>query len=502
MTNKWVPGLAINSNGDILAGTVNYGFYRSTDNGNTWLNANIPGYVAFCLAVNSSDDIFVGTPSNGVFRSTDSGINWVQTSLDNIEVNSIAINLSGTVFCGTVNGAYRSIDNGDSWTQINSGLSNAFIRALGINSLGHFFAASVLNGIFRSTDNGENWTVKGLTDYWLECLAINSLGHIFVGATDGGVFRSTDNGDNWTNLGLSQVISLIINSSGHIFAGTYGAGALRSTDNGESWTSVNNGLSNSFVYSFTIDSSGNIFAGTYWGGAFSSTDNGESWAQLSSALTDTSWVSALASKANGYVFAGTLASWPYQINGVYRSTDYGDTWTLTTLNGQQINTLLVDIDGKIFAATSEGVFYSTDNGATWTQFNSGLGNIPIDLIALDNFEHIYAFTSTGLMYKATLPATDVERINNSNPSSFALVQNYPNPFNPSTKIKYSVPQTSQVQIKVFDVLGNEIETLISEEKPTGTYELTWNAEGLPSGVYFYQLKAGDYIDTKKMILFK
>jgi hypothetical protein len=88
------------------------------------------------------------------------------------------------------------------------------------------------------------------------------------------------------------------------------------------------------------------------------------------------------------------------------------------------------------------------------------------------------------------------------PAEFTLDQNYPNPFNPSTKIKYSVPQTSQVQIKVFDVLGKEIETLVSEEKPAGNYELNWNAVNLSSGVYFYQIKAGDFISTKKMILLK
>jgi hypothetical protein len=87
-------------------------------------------------------------------------------------------------------------------------------------------------------------------------------------------------------------------------------------------------------------------------------------------------------------------------------------------------------------------------------------------------------------------------------TDYNLYQNYPNPFNPSTKIKYSIPKTSKVQIKVFDVLGNEIETLFSEEKSAGTYELTWNAASLPSGVYFYQLKTGSFIETKKMLLLK
>jgi hypothetical protein len=85
---------------------------------------------------------------------------------------------------------------------------------------------------------------------------------------------------------------------------------------------------------------------------------------------------------------------------------------------------------------------------------------------------------------------------------FELEQNYPNPFNPSTKIKYSVPQSSNVIIRIYDILGNEIETLVNEEKQTGTYEITWYAESLLSGVYFYQLKAGDFIQTKKMVLMK
>ena len=87
-------------------------------------------------------------------------------------------------------------------------------------------------------------------------------------------------------------------------------------------------------------------------------------------------------------------------------------------------------------------------------------------------------------------------------TDYHLSNNFPNPFNPSTKIKYAIPQTSNVIVKVFDILGNEIETLVNEEKPSGTYEITWNAEGLPSGVYFYQLKAGSIVETKKMILLK
>jgi len=90
----------------------------------------------------------------------------------------------------------------------------------------------------------------------------------------------------------------------------------------------------------------------------------------------------------------------------------------------------------------------------------------------------------------------------STPNDFSLEQNYPNPFNPSTNIGFKIAEGGFVSLKVFDILGNEVATLVNEEKSVGTYELTWNASMLSSGVYFYQLKAGEFISTKKMILLK
>ena len=87
-------------------------------------------------------------------------------------------------------------------------------------------------------------------------------------------------------------------------------------------------------------------------------------------------------------------------------------------------------------------------------------------------------------------------------NKFILFQNYPNPFNPTTKIEYHIPEMSLVTIKIYDVLGREITTLVNEEKPAGNYEFEFDATGLPSGIYFYQLKAGDYFETKKMMLLK
>ena len=93
------------------------------------------------------------------------------------------------------------------------------------------------------------------------------------------------------------------------------------------------------------------------------------------------------------------------------------------------------------------------------------------------------------------------------PIKFSLEQNYPNPFNPTTIIIYTIPanvksEKSNVSLIIYDVLGNKIVTLVNEEKPAGIYEVEWDATGLPSGIYFYQLKTERYIETKKMLMLK
>jgi hypothetical protein len=88
------------------------------------------------------------------------------------------------------------------------------------------------------------------------------------------------------------------------------------------------------------------------------------------------------------------------------------------------------------------------------------------------------------------------------PENFFLAQNYPNPFNPSTKISYQIPELSYVTLKIYDVLGNEIATLVNEEKPASEYEVEFNASRLSSGIYFYQLETESYLETKKMLYLK
>jgi hypothetical protein len=98
-------------------------------------------------------------------------------------------------------------------------------------------------------------------------------------------------------------------------------------------------------------------------------------------------------------------------------------------------------------------------------------------------------------------STDVEENINSI-KDFILFNNYPNPFNPSTVISYQLPISSYITLKVFDVLGNEIATLVNEEKPAGSYQVEFNVVDLPSGLYLYKIQAGNYSETKKMLMIK
>ncbi len=111
-------------------------------------------------------------------------------------------------------------------------------------------------------------------------------------------------------------------------------------------------------------------------------------------------------------------------------------------------------------------------------------------------------------FDGTFEYSNTIEVEINSPTKFSLEQNYPNPFNPSTSIQYAIGSRQFVALKVYDVLGKEIATLVNEEKPEGSYEVEFNsvetlhATSLPSGVYFYQLRAGDFVETKKMILLK
>ncbi len=164
---------------------------------------------------------------------------------------------------------------------------------------------------------------------------------------------------------------------------------------------------------------------------------------------------------------------------------------------------------QIFVATERGIFFSADSGATWEQRNIGLIDTNIVAIALpDQGGKVFAVTGSSSFISTNdgdswqTIVTDVQPPSLEMATTFWLSDNYPNPFNPSTRIEYRIPAKEFVQLRVFDVLGKEISTLVNQVQSHGTHVAEFAGDGLPSGVYFYRLEAGTFVEQRKMVLLR
>ena len=392
------------------------------------------------------------------------------------------------------------------WVQDTNGIGHLNSITSMVISGNNIFAGSNFcnNGVYLSTNKGLNWIQTSLNNQSVLSLASNG-NNVFAGTAGDGVYLSTNIGSNWTQTSLynQDVWSLSINGN-NIFAATANNGVYLSTNNGLSWTQTS--LNNQTVYSISI-SGNNIFAGTASNGVYFSTNNGTSWTQT--ALNNQN-VGALAINSN-YIFAGT------SVNGVYISSNNGLSWTQTSLNNQWV--LLLAISGNnVFAGPYlNGIYLSTNNGTNWLQQNEGFPNlISIESICIINNYVLVGTQPYGIWRRNLLELIGIEKISCNLPTKFMLYQNYPNPFNPTTKIKFNIPASpvpskgggQEVSIKIYDVLGKEVASLIpplwggQEGLSPGTYEVTWDATNYPSGIYFIKLIMNSYNQTRKMVLLK
>lgn len=348
--------------------------------------------------------------------------------------------------------------------------------------------------VFKSTNNGVNWTIDG-GNATNPCSIASLNTNILVGGL--GIWRTTNNGLNWImypNTGTRAYYALAVSGS-TIYAGTNEA-TYKTLNGGANWSMLTSQIDS--VHAIAASGS-TIYLGTY-SGLYASTNSGLSFVARNNGLSNLN-INALAiSGTNAFVGVGTPAS----IGGIYLSTNYGYNWTSVN-NGIPTNqqVYVITISGtNIFASTSTGIYLSTNNGTNWTNKTQNMNNIGgIHMISIQN-NYIFVGTANGLWRR--LYSDIISGIENipETVTNYSLSQNFPNPFNPSTKISYSIPKSELVTLKVYDILGKEVSTLLNEVHSPGTYSLDFNSKALTSGIYLYKLQAGNYIQTRRMLLIK
>jgi hypothetical protein len=400
---------------------------------------------------------------------------------------------------------FFTISGNAQWAYTGGPYFSRINQALAANGLNIFSGTN--QGMVRSTSGGGNWVNidNGLTSINVNTVKYfsdfpNQSGSLFAGS--GKVFWSTNNGDLWsvypndtTIVPGNPIIYSILNVQNEIWIGT--SKGVYYQQGSSPWISVNSGFpfgDNINVFSL-INTSGDIFAGSDRG-VFKLVNS--MWVEKNNGLTN-QYVYTLANSSN-YLFAGGgIGS-----GGVYISSDSGDNWSLIP-NGPNA-TAIITVGQNIFVGGyGDGVWRSTNYGNTWNYINDGFSSSAYYVLSIAvNEQDIFTGSQAQGVWKRPLSEiiTDVSGVSTNLPSEYSLEQNYPNPFNPSTTISFSIPNEEFVSLKVFNSLGEKVAELVNERKPAGNYSVSFNANDLASGIYLYKITAGDFIQTRKMILVK
>jgi photosystem II stability/assembly factor-like uncharacterized protein len=534
----------------LFVATLASGIFVSTNNGTTWASfSNGLSLQAFfnmhSLGV-GTNYLFAGT-SRGIYRSSFNTANWIKVSNEPVGVYADYFCFAfydKNIFVGTQGGGVLVSENdGQSWKDFTNGMPLYFVDgnpfpsvyntcyALGIGT--NYMLACTDNGIysFKGTETSWHSADNGLIAGKVISLFLDGQ-KLCAGTSKGGFFFSTDDGNNWYNLNGG------INRSPNFFAGNNAKYFSSSANNLYSFTTATMGWNKIFtvntavwsilfynsktylgtgdgiyassdnvtftksISEFPVDqvvcliaSAGNLFAGLKNNGVYISTNNGIDWSPANSGISNYTVDCLLLNGQN--LFAGTDGY------GVYLSTNNGTSWTQIRngLNGPNPRIFAFANSGQfIFAGATDGLYVTSNNGANWKSVNSTIGN-PYIYSLLINGNYLYA-GSDNVIYKRLISELTSVEDKNELPNTFELSQNYPNPFNPSTKVKFDLPQKSNVCLKVYNSLGQKTAILINKELLAGYYEIEFNGVGLSSGVYIYCLRAGNYSQTKKMILMK
>ena len=410
----------------------------------------------------------------------------------------------------------------------------------------------ILTGVLHGQSG---WTalISG-TSHDLKAIYLLNRQTIFVAGSGSRVLKSPDEGISWFD--ISPAISSV-NLNDLVFFDTLqglvvgdNGIVLRTTDGGTNWTSISSGISDLLLSVSFADSSG--ICGGSSQSLVNSSDLGLTWSVAQSGfLGGGFWGAFMMTPQIGYVIGEnsifqplmgktldgglTWDFFPFYLNSnegraydvvftdlqigyaacrvwdgrgaIAKTSDGGANWT-TTFFGQSLYGISFPISNASlvgYAAGDAGTIIKTgDAGTNWLGQSSGTNQVLNDVAFLD-LDYGFAVGDGGTILKTESggePPIYLQPYHKEHPSKFALIGNYPNPFNPTTLIRYQLSINNHVCLKVYDLQGKEITTLIDRQITAGKHQVSWNAGDLASGIYYYTMRVGDEVETGKMVLMK
>ncbi len=342
----------------------------------------------------------------------------------------------------------------------------------------------------------------------------------------GAFIKSTDGGINWQRGGIFDTLTGFFNDI-HFFDMNTGYALIdsnpifntklyKTTNAGVNWNLISAIDTNAEVERMIfLDANTIVAKGFYEGGRiYRSTNAGQSWTTtfMPVQIDCMTFFNATTGIICGVSEVGIVSK-------VYKTTDAGLQWNEIYSTSLKLYTNMksvtstgnafvigVTIDTSIFASDKITTLKTTNYGATWVSKELNTGEYAMGLWMADTINYYMSggdLNVPAVVLKSTNGGSVfVNTVGSEVPDKYSLGQNYPNPFNTRTVVSFSLPVDSKVSIKVYDVMGREVQTLVNERMGAGKYEVRFDGSGMTSGVYFYQMEAGNYSETRRMILIK
>ncbi len=500
-------------------------FLRTTNGGESWEYQNLsdidPDRLKYAFPyslhfVNADTGWIAGGDYYGyILKTTDGGENWVEADIDEVQGQLYNIQFSDTEHgwaVGRFGLIYRTDNGGESWVSQRDeqyGFSSIYF----INE-DTGWVAGEKGSIFYTDDGGLNWYKQNHSDslsfssiYAIDNKNVFAVGAVIKGLSifdrSGIIFRTINGGQAWerqnfdTLYGFNSIVFTNV-STGWI-SGTNST-LLKTNNRGNTWNKIT--LDTNFAEGKIQFINENI---GWIGGTLKTIDGGENWFSQIIPLTS----------LNSFNFVDTEMGWAIGtyngFNNILKTIDGGDNWIPCGITPpgynfsiQFVNETIGWISGFDYLNRTSIILKTTNGGYSWIEQKSPCKNEGgfSDIFFIN--EKIGWAIGEGIIKTTTGGNTGINSIYHSSkmPQKILLFQNYPNPFNPSTTIRYVISKPSYVSVKVYDLLGREVETLVKEYQSAGKYTIHWTGENYPSGLYLYQLQAGEFCETRKFMLIK